>query len=241
MKKNKISFIRTSVVSSVLVLSLVFGAVFSLASYDGSVNQGQSHADEKSMYLYTFDIELYNPCNSNDMDDDAVCVLYFRFDYKDNNGYGNKKSYTFDMSWNGDRDRNNNSEILKKCFIRPNDNSCFTQMSVWVPGIISNVHIKLNMDGGERLGFTVKGIYLNGFKINTDVDYVSSAYYDSEADIPCYIPPTAIVCTDGIISSDGEVRDQYGGMFTDSNVYAAQNDVENGRYDMIYHYRYKNF
>ena len=231
MKNKKI---RTMIITSVLVLSLVFGTVFSLASYDGSVNQGQSHENEKSMYLYTFDILLDNPCNSEDMDKDAVCNLWFDFRYKEDNGFGKEKTYRFDMSWqNG---RNLNKEILWKNFIRSNDNSCYTQMSVWVPGIISNVHVKLNMDGGERLGFTVKGIYLNGFKINTGVDYVSSAYYDSEADIPCYVPKTAIVCTDGTISSDGEVRDQFGGLFTDSNIRAAQDAVEREDYGMIYHY-----
>ena len=220
----------------ILVLSLVFGTVVSLASYDGSVNQGNSHANENDMYLYTFDILLDNPCNSKDMDDDAVCVLYFKFDYKDNNGYGKSKTYTFDMSWqNG---KNLNKEILWKNFIRPNDDSCYTQMSVWVPGIISNVHVKLNMDGGERLGFTVKGIYLNGFKINTDVDYVSSAYYDSEADIPCYVPQSAAVCPDGIISADAGIRDQYNGLLTDSEIGAVQDAVQSGDYSMIYHYKY---
>lgn len=237
--KNKIKkWIRTSFISSVLVLSLVFGTVVSLASYDGSINQGKEHADESSMYLYTFDIELYNPCNSKDMDDDAVCVLWFDFKYKENNGCGKEKIYRFDMSWDGSKDRNLNKEILWENFIRSNDNSCYTQMSVWVPGIISNVHVKLNMDGGERLGFTVKGIYLNGFKINTGVDYVSSAYYDSEADIPCYVPNAAAVCPDGIISADAKLRDQYGGLLTDSTLKAVQDAAESGNYDMIYHYEY---
>ncbi len=228
--------IRILAVASVLLLALILGTVFSLASYDGSVNQGKDHSDEKSMYLYTFDIELYNPCNSKDMDDDAVCVLWFDFKYRDNNGYGKEKTYRLDMSWqNG---RNLNSEILWKNFIRPDDNSCYTQMSVWVPGIISNVHIKLNMDGGERLGFTVKGIYLNGFKVNTDVDYVSSAYYDSEADIPCYIPNAAAICTSGEIAPAEKVYDQYGGLFTDENNKAARYSILDGDYEMIYHYKY---
>lgn len=234
--KNRIKTVRSILISSVLIMSVLFTTLFSLASYDGSINQSVSHADEKSMYLYTLDISLDNPCNSEDMDKDAVYLLWFDFEYKDSNGYGKTQTYRFDMSWKSSK--NLNSEVLKKCFIRGNDNACFTQMSVWVPGIISKVHIFLNMDGGERLSFTVKGIYLNGFKINTDTDYVSSAYGDSSADIPCFVPKAAIVCTDGIIASDGTMRDQFGGLVTDSNVKAAQDAAESGNYDMIYHYKY---
>ena len=234
MKNKKIKTIRTAVISSVLILALLFGTIISLAAYDGAVNQSISHVDEKSMYLYTFDIYLENPCNSADMDKDAVCVLWFDFKYKENNGYGAEKTYRFDMSWqNG---RNLNSEILNKNFIRPNDNACYTQMSVWVPGIISNVHIKLNMDGGERLGFTVNGIYLNGFRINTDTDYVSSAYYDSEADIPCFVPKAAAICPDGTISAGAGIRDQYNGVFSDASIKSAQDSAVRGDYSMIYHY-----
>lgn len=233
MNNKKLKAIRKIAVSSVLIMAMIFGSVISLA-YDGSINQGSSHTDEKSMYLYTFDIYLENPCNSADMDKDAVCVLWFDFRYKESNGYGAEKTYRLDMSWqNG---RNLNSEILRKNFIRPNDNACYTQMSVWVPGIISNVHIKLNMDGGERLSFTVKSIYLNGFRINTDTDYVSSAYYDSEADIPCFVPKAAAICTDGTISADAGIRDQYNGVFSDSSIKSAQERVGLGDYSMIYHY-----
>ena len=236
MKNKKSKALRTAVISVVLIISVLAGMLISYAAFDGSVNQSKSHADEKSMYLYTFDIELTNPCNSKDMDDDAVYLLWFDFKYKDNNGSGAEKTYRFDMSYKDDLDRNLNNDVLKKTFIRPDDNSCYVQMSVWVPGIISNVHIKLNMDGGERLAFTVKGIYLNGFKINTDVDYVSSAYYDSEADIPCYVPKAAAVVTDGTVSAG--LRDQYNGLLTDQNIKSAQAGVESGDYSMIYHYGY---
>lgn len=224
------------VLSSVLIFSMLFSSVISFAAYDGEIDQGTDHSAEKSRYLYTFDIELENPCNANDMDDDAVCVLWFDFKYKESNGLGSEKSYKLDMSWQSGRNLNN--EILKKVFIRPNDKSCYTQMSVWVPGLISNVHIKLNMDGGERLKFIVKGIYLNGFKVNTDVDYVSSAYYDSEADIPCYIPASAAVCTDGTLSAGTGIRDQYNAVLSDASIKTAQSKVEGGDYSMIYHYGY---
>lgn len=234
MKNKKLKTIGMAVISSVLAFSLLFGMTASQAAYDGAVNQSISHIDEKSMYLYTFDIYLENPCNSDDMDKDAVCVLWFDFKYKENNGYGAEKTYRFDMSWqNG---RNLNSEILRKNFIRGNDNACYTQMSVWVPGIISNVHIKLNMDGGERLNFTVKGIRLNGFRINTDTDYVSSAYYDSEADIPCFVPKAAAICPDGTISAGAGIRDQYNGVLSDASIKSVQDSVGSGDYSMIYHY-----
>ena len=238
MKIKKSKAVRIALVSALLIISVLAGMLASLAAFDGSVNQGKSHEAEKGMYLYTFDIELTNPCNSKDMDDDAVYLLWFDFKYKDDNGFGAEKTYRFDMSYKDNLDRNLNNDVLKKCFIRPDDNSCFTEMSVWVPGIISNVHIKLNMDGGERLAFTVKGIYLNGFKINTDVDYVSSAYYDSEADIPCFVPKAAAVVTDGTVSADAGLRDQYNGLLTDSTVKSVQAGVQGGDYSMIYHYGY---
>lgn len=236
MKNKRIKMILTFAVSSVLVFSVLLGTVVSQASYDGSIHQGISHAEEKGMYLYTLDISLDNPCNSADMDKDAVYLLWFDFEYRNNNGSGKTSTYRFDMSWK--KDKNLNSEVLKKCFIRGNDNACYTQMSVWVPGIVTNVHVFLNMDGGERLAFTVNGIYLNGFKINTDTDYVSSAYYDSNADIPCFVPKSAAICPDGVIAENAGIRDQYNGLLTDESIKTAQNGIACGDYSMLYHFGY---
>ena len=233
MMKNKKS-IRKLIISAVLILTLLSGAVFAFAYYDGEIKQNVSHADETSMYLYTLEISLDNPCNSNDMDKDAVCELWFDFEYVNNNGYGDTKTYRLDMSWkNG---RNLNDEILRKNFIRPNDNACFTQFSVWVPGMVKRVKVHLNMDGGERLGFTVSGVFLNGFRMNTGTDYVSSAYYDSDAEIPCRMLQSEIMT----VPEDGNyyygtVRDQFGGIYYTGNLNSALKAAEAGDYGMFYH------
>lgn len=236
MKNRKTKAVRAALISLVLIVSVVLGTVFSLASYDGTINQSLNHADEKSMYLYTLDISVDNACNSDDMDDDAVYQLWLDFEYTGDNGYGKAQTYRFDMSWkNG---KNLNSEVLRNNFIRRNDNAFFTQMSVWVPGIVSKVKVHLNMDGGERLSFTVNGIYLNGFKINTDTDDVSSAYYDSDAEIPCYVPKAAIVSENMTVPPAGKARDQFGGLVSDSTLKSARDSAAGGNYDMIYHYEY---
>ncbi len=204
-----------------------------VCAYDGAVNQGKDHSSDDSMYLYTFDISLYNPCNSGDMDKDAVNEFWFDFSYKGDNGYGKAASYRLDMSWSSGR--NLNSEILKPNFIRGNDNACRTVFSVWVPGIVDKVKIHLNMDGGERLGFTVNGVMLNGYRINTGTDYVSSAYYDSDAEIACHVSRAAAVFQGTAFAEDG-LRDQYGGVFTDANTEKAVSSAKSGDYSMFYHY-----
>lgn len=233
--KNRIKSVRSFAISTLLVLSTVFGTVISLAGYDGEIKQNVSHADETSMYLYTLEILLDNPCNSKDMDKDAVCELWFDFEYVNNNGRGDTKTYRLDMSWkNG---RNLNDEILKKNFIRSNDNACKTKFSVWVPGMVKNIRVHLNMDGGERLGFTVGSVLLNGFKMNTDTDYVSSAYYDSDASIPCRMLKSEIMTIpeDGDLYN-GTVRDQFDGKVYTGNINEAKKAAEAGDYGMFYHF-----
>lgn len=226
-------FNKKILIAAVAALLVIIGVITAFA-YDGSVNQGADHSAETGMYLYTVDISLYNPCNSADMDKDAVCELWFDFDYTDANGYGKASTYRLDMSWkNG---RNLNSEILKKNFIRGNDNACKTQLSVWIPGLVKKVKVHLNMDGGERLGFTVEGISLNGYRVNTGVDYVSSAYYDSDAEIPCRVPKAALNCAPSELSAEAAPRDQYNGIFTQGNISAAQAEIAQGNYDRFYHY-----
>ena len=183
-------------------------------------------------YLCTVDLSLYNPCNSEDMDKDAVNEFWFDFTYTDKNGYGSTKTYRFDMSWSDGK--NKNSDILKKTFIRADDNACDTSFSLRVPGIVTGVSVHLNMDGGERLGFTVDGIFLGGYRINTDTDYVSSAYYDSEATVKCTAPAAAIVSPD-----TSPVKDQYGGVFTPENITAAKSAADLGDYRMYYDFEIK--
>lgn len=229
MKKSIKSLIAALTLSSLLLLASPAFA------YDGSIHQGKDHASEKSMYLYTFELVVDNPCNSKDMDDDAINELWFDIDYKGNNGYGGKSTYRLDMSYDDDKDRNLNDELVRANFIRNNDNLTSTTMKVWVPGIITEVRVHLNMDGGERLTFTVEGIVLNGFRVNTATDYVTSCYYDSSAAIPCYVPPAAM--TDRL-SPDGMTRyDQYNGIFSEENMKEAVNRVgtkTDG--SMFYHY-----
>ena len=206
------------------------------AAFDGSINQSKDHSQEESMYRYDLDIALTNPCNSDDMDRDAVYELWFDFIYRSANGYGKQETYRFDMSWkNG---KNLNSELLWANFIRKNDDAAETRLSVWVPGILDQVRVHLNMDGGERLSFEVIGISLDGHRVNTDTDNVSSAYYDSNAVINCRTPASKI---DAALqeAEAGAVRDQYGGLVTQDNVTKAVQAAKAG--DESYFYRYNLF
>ena len=147
-------------------------------------------ADGVSEYVYTVNIKVSNPCDSTSMDRDAVNVLYFDYYYKGQNGYQSEKSERFDMSWNGSA--NNNADFLKEHFIRPNDDECYTSYEVTLPGKLSRIYILLNMDGGERLSFEVQSVYCNGKRINSNTDYVSSAYNDSSASIYCSMESSVI-------------------------------------------------
>ena len=146
--------------------------------------------DNVSKYVYTINVNVSNPCNSTDMDEDDVNVLYFDYYYNGQNGYQSEKKESFDMSWNGNS--NKNADFLKKHFIRSNDNSYTTSYDVTLPGKLNRIYIKLNMDGGERLSFEITSIYCNGKRINSNTDYVSSAYNDSTATIYCSMEKSVI-------------------------------------------------
>jgi len=231
MKKRKLILYSISGLLSVMLLA---GLCFPQRAYgyDGSIDQSADHSREESMYLYTVGMTLDNPCNSNDMDDDAVCDLTFTFTYLSENGQGASKTYTLDMSWAGSRNRN--EEILKAAFIRGNDNSCRTSMNVWVPGLVTKIAVHLNMDGGERLTFTVDEVSLKGFRVNTETDYVSSAYWDSDMTISCRVPAAEPVAE----SEDAlpeTFRDQFGGLFTGSAVSRIREWFGKGREHIFYH------
>lgn len=162
--------------------------------YDGTVDQYSGHSGETSMYRYDFNVNLYNPCNSKTMDDDAVNIFRFEFSYAGKNGTAKTEKYVFDMSRNGNLNRN--YAFLKKNFIRPDDDETDVDFSLWVPGVVSKLHIILNMDGGERLAFKVKKVSCAGVQINANEDYVSSAYNDSEADITFTMPKPVIDAED---------------------------------------------
>ncbi len=229
------SRIKSSVTAIVLLLAMLL-TTFAANAADGTADQSTGNEAASGMYRYDIDIYLYNPCNSNDMDNDAVYQLWFDFGYKANNGYGNSSTYRFDLSWNKNKKQNLNADVLKAAFVRPNDNEYMTHFSVWVPGIVDSVKVHLNMDGGERLAFTVENILLNGYRINTDTDYVSSAYYDSDAVITCHTPQAALLCKGGTVDRSKPAYDQYGGVFSGQNTDTA---IENARYGdgrMLYHY-----
>ena len=147
-------------------------------------------ADTASEYVYTINVKVNNPCNTRSMSKDDVNVLYFDYYYNGQNGYKSEEKKTFDMSWNGNG--NNNADFLSEQFMRPNDDSYNTSFDVTLPGKLSKIYIKLNMDGGERLSFSIESIYCNGMRINNNTDYVSSAYYDSTATVYCSMDKSVI-------------------------------------------------
>ncbi len=162
----------------------------SLAAAPQTALAANTSADGVSEYVYTINVQVSNPCDSSSMDKDAVNVLYFDYYYSGQNGYQSEKSERFDMSWNGNS--NKNADFLKEHFIRPNDNSYNTSFDVTLAGKLNKIYIKLNMDGGERLSFEIKSIYCNGKRINSNTDYVSSAYNDSTATVYCSMEKSVI-------------------------------------------------
>ncbi len=195
-------------------------------SKDGDINQTLRHSDEISMYCYTIAMQVTNPVNIADADEDAIEAFCMDFRYRDENGYASKeKTYRLDMSWDGSRNRN--AQFLSD-LRKMNDESCQAVISVWVPGIVSQVDVLLNMAGGERLSIDFTDIRLNGYKINTDVDDVSSCYYDSRASIPCKVPSAQfsfqhmaeaeiIMALTSLEQREcGQYADQYGSLLAES-------------------------
>lgn len=180
MRKRVLPFLIISL-AIILVVSPLSLAAFVSAEFDPY---------NTKEYMYYINVTVDNPCNSKSMDKDAVNTLYFDFSYVDKNGYGAEQKYKFDMSWASGK--NNNADFLKKYFIRDNDNKYATILQLPLSGKLTRMHIKLNMDGGERLSFSVDSIYCNGKKINNNTDYVSSAYADSDADIYCSMENSVI-------------------------------------------------
>ncbi|MCF0121056.1 MAG: hypothetical protein HUJ65_05405, partial [Oscillospiraceae bacterium] len=172
MKKRILLFLITCLAIVLIVSTLSLSA--------GAVGYGAAGAYD---YVYLFDVTVDNACNSKEMDKDAVNELWFSFTYVDKNGYGTEKTDKFDMSWSDGK--NNNAEFLSKYFFRDSDDGYNTSFELSLPGKMTKMNILLNMDGGERLAFTINGIYCNGIRINNNTDYVSSAYYDSKAEITC--------------------------------------------------------
>jgi hypothetical protein len=202
-----------------------------IGTSDGDINQGYSHHDEESMYKYTLYFNVENPINLTDADYDEVEVFYIEFTYVDQNGYGDKKTYTLDMAYSKDLKRNQNQEFLS-CFEKYNDDEYNTSFSVWVPGIVTDVKCKLNMSG-EKLSANLEKIAIDSVAINKEIDYISSTYYDSTAKIECSAPASKIVTSDGKLPEKytTDLKDQYGAVISESVYNKAKEDAN--RY--LYH------
>ena len=86
---------------------------------------------------------------------------------------------------------------------------------------------------GEKLCVDIERITLNSIAINTDRDYVSSVYYDSDAKIPCTVPASQIAVSKDKLpeSYSAELTDQYGTVVSESLYNKAKADPQ--RY--LYH------
>ncbi len=199
-------------------------------SSDGQINQYYSHKDEESMYKYTFYYDVENPINLEDADYDEVETFYLEITYKDQNGYGENKKYTLDMSYDDSLKRNLNQTFLEH-FQAYNDEEYEGQFSLWVPGIITQVDAKLNMSG-EKLVVNFEKITLGSLAVNTSRDYVSSTYFDSDATVTCFAAPAQIVTNSENLSEAKalELRDQYGAMVSDKLLNLAKEDETRYRY-----------
>lgn len=204
------------------------------SAWNGAINQTEDHSGEESMYKYTLELRVDDPCCTDSKD--AVEEFWIDFDYLGENGYGAKKTYRFDMSWSSKDKRSLNDEILRKTFWRSNENSYSTTLDLWVPGLITEVRMHLNMDW-EAVSVSVGGIWLNGYRVNTDTDYVESRILSSNAKIPCFVSCSQIVePPQTAFAQDGVLYDQYGGILTAKNAANAQINADSGDYSMFYHY-----
>ncbi len=137
------------------------------------------------MYLYTLKMLIENPVNTSNSGSDAMESFEIYFTY---NG---SEHYKLDMSWDSSVGRNKNPAFAD-LFRRSDDNETTAVMNVWVPGRVSRINVLLNMSGGERLSVTFADVLLAGLKINRKTDYVTSAYYESNAEIECTVPDSLI-------------------------------------------------
>ena len=201
------------------------------ASGDGDIDQTKSHSDEQSMYKYTFYFNVENSIDMGYADDDEVEAFYFDINYVDQNGYGDAKTYRFDMSYSSKLKRNLNQKFLSY-FQTDDDDSYKTSFSIWVPGIITEVKGKLNMSG-EKLSVYVEKITLGSMAVNTNRDYLSSVYYDSDATIKCSVPASQIALDKGSLPSkySADMKDQYGAIVSETLYNKAKADTQ--RY--LYH------
>lgn len=152
---------------------------------DSSVNQSFSHSDEQGMYLYTLKMQIDNPVNTNSAAGDSIKAFIIDFTYNES------EHYKLDMSWDDQAGKNRNA-ALANLFFRPDDNETKAVMNVWIPGRVSKINVLLNMSGGERLSVTFSDVLLAGFKVNRKTESVSSAFFESTAELECSVPETLI-------------------------------------------------
>lgn len=184
--------------AAILLLSV---CPFTASAAQKQIDQTKDYSDEPGMYQYTFCFTVSNPVNLDDSSTDSVEELWFDITYITQNGYGTSATYRLDMSWNG---KGNYNSRLLRTFLRYDDNPDTATMNVWVPGLISNVKIHLNMCSFERLSFSLDAVLLNGLRANRGTGSVSSVMYDSDDSVPCKLPKARIA------STESGLRDNYG-------------------------------
>ena len=124
-----------------------------------------------------------------------------------------------------------NSDVLRRYFVRRDDNAATHTMRIWLPGKLTRLHVFLNMDyggfwntHGDRVSVDINKISCNGIAINDNVDYVTSISSDSNAYVNCTMAQsypttdTQLTTTEmqNIINGYGneKVYDQFGAVMT---------------------------
>ncbi|MBR4320117.1 MAG: hypothetical protein IKP69_08740 [Oscillospiraceae bacterium] len=212
---------------------------------DSDINQSFSHADETDWYLYTLVMNVENPVCTKNSYPDSVEKFYIDFEYKPENGYSNEtKTYRLDMSWNDTRNLNEN--CLQK-FRNEDETPFVTELTIWLPGILQKMNVflemrdlnLLHMAKNDRLTVQFSDIRLNGFNINRNIDYISSAGGESKAEISC-IAPSALInlqyldetstkqALDAINNANTEYqfKDQYGAIVSSILVKKAMEEMQ---------------
>ena len=127
--------------------------------------------------------------------------------------------------------RNQNPKYLTS-FERYHHNAYQTQLSLWVPGIVTEVKCTLNMRG-EKCCVYLEKVLLGSLQVNTTRDYASSVYFDSSLQIKCAAPASQIVSGEGSLPEyyDTSLTDQYGSIVSELLFAKAKGDPQ--RY--LYH------
>ena len=173
---------------SAAVIAAASPVITNAADHD-SFDPLADHKGEAGAYLYRFEGTLSNPCTWESKNDKPSVINSFYFDFTliDDNGTGESFRKRFDLSYDGQGNRN--GDFVNNNFVRGNDDETGLSFELWLPGQLSRMDIHLELDGYigwfnyERLSFSVDRVFCDGKQINKSSDYVNSSTGSSDGSV----------------------------------------------------------